>query len=101
MEHERTGDVLTFRLKRDFNLLTARFLQRMSSGTSHVRVDLSRARLVDTEAVIALYRLQRDGIGVTLINPPALFREILGVLDLESYFDVEVLSDARRDGEGQ
>lgn len=100
MEHERSGDVLTVRLKRDFNLLTARHLQRMSTGTAHVRVDLTQARLVDTEAVIALYRLQQDGVRVTLIEPPDLLRELLGVLDLDDYFDVETMVESGEAGTG-
>jgi anti-anti-sigma regulatory factor len=97
MEHERTGDLLTVRLQRDFNLLAARHLQHlaesaMNEGAERVRVDLSEARLVDTEAIIALDRLQRQGLHVTLVHPPALFQEVLELLDLTDAFETDVAS---------
>jgi anti-anti-sigma regulatory factor len=94
MERERTGNLLTVRPQRDFNLLAARHLQHLvesakNQGAEHVRVDLSEARLVDTEAIIALDRLQRQGLHVTLVNPPALFQEVLELLDLTDAFEVK------------
>lgn len=92
MQYERDGDTLTVYFQRDFNLLTARHLRQIVHGEKHVRVDLSRARLVDTEALYALYELQSNDVRITLIDPPDLFHEVVDVLDLEDVFDVEVAS---------
>jgi anti-anti-sigma regulatory factor len=90
MEHHRDGDVLTVALHRDFNLLTARHLRRLAEGATDVRIDCSDSRFIDSEGVMAMYALQRDGATVTLINPPDIFREVLAVLDLDEVFEVEV-----------
>jgi anti-anti-sigma regulatory factor len=90
MEHHRNEDVLTVRLHRDFNLLTARHLQRIADDAREVRIDCRDARLIDSEGVMAMYDLQRSGTTVTLIDPPDIFREVLSILDLKEVFGVEV-----------
>jgi anti-anti-sigma regulatory factor len=90
MTYERDGDTLTVHFQRDFNLLTARHLRQIVQGDTHVRVDLSDARFVDTEALAVLWDLQDDDVDVTLYDPPELFHEMIAELDLESVFDVEV-----------
>jgi ABC-type transporter Mla MlaB component len=88
MDYEREDGTLTVRFRRDFNLLTARHLRQVAQGAEHVRVDLSGARIVDTEALAALWRMQDDGVRVTLYDPPALFHDMVEALDLEGVFDV-------------
>ena len=90
MDYERDGDTATVHFRRDFNLLTARHLRQAAQGAAHVRIDLSHARIVDTEALAALWDLQDEGVTVTLYDPPALFEDMIDVLDLEDVFDVEV-----------
>jgi len=90
MKHERDGGTVTVHFERDFNLLTARHLRQCAQGAEHVRVDLSRVALVDTEALAALHELQEGGTRITLFDPPDLFFEIIEVLELEDVFDVEV-----------
>jgi len=90
MGYERDGDVVTVHFRRDFNLLTARHLCQVAQGAEHVRVDLSRARLVDTEAIAALWELQADGVRVMLYDPPDLYHDLVAALDLENFFEVEV-----------
>lgn len=90
MDYERDGDTVTVHFRRDFNLLTARHLRQVAQGAAHVRIDLSHARIVDTEALAALWELQDDGVCVTVYDPPPLFHEMIDALDLEDVFDVEV-----------
>lgn len=90
MMYERDGDTLTVHLRRDFNLLTARHLRQIVHDETHVRIDLSRARLVDTEALYALHALQSKEVQITLVDPPDLYHEVVEVLNLEDVFDVEV-----------
>ena len=88
MTYERDGDTLTAHFQRDFNLLTARHLRQIVEGDEHVRVDLSDARFVDTEALAVLWDLQDEDVDVTLYDPPELFQEMVAELDLEDIFDV-------------
>jgi len=89
MDYERNDDTVTVHFQRDFNLLTARHLHQVAQGAEHVRVDLSHARLVDTEALAVLWNLQDDGVRVTLYDPPELFHDLVGALEMEEVFDVE------------
>ncbi|WP_332327353.1 hypothetical protein [Salinibacter sp.] len=96
MDLERHGDTLTVRSRRDFNLMAVRHLRYHMEDATRVRIDLARARLVDTEAVMALVRLQKRGVDVTLLEPPDILYEVLEVLELESVFDVEQLVERER-----
>jgi len=96
MDLERHGNTLTVRTRRDFNLMAVRHLKYHLEDATRVRIDLSRARLVDTEAVMVLFRLQKEGLDITLLEPPAIFYEVLEVLELESAFDVERLVERER-----
>jgi anti-anti-sigma regulatory factor len=96
MDLERHGDTLTVRCRRDFNLMTVRHLEHHLGGAKRVRVDLARARLVDTEALMLLHRLREHGVEVRLLEPPPVFYEILEVLELESHFDVDTLVERSR-----
>lgn len=89
MDYERDGDTVTVHFRRDFNLLTARHLYQVAQGADRVRIDLSDARIVDTEALSALWKLQDEGRHVTLHDPPTLFYDMLETLDLTDVFDVE------------
>jgi ABC-type transporter Mla MlaB component len=96
MDLERHGDTLTVRLRRDFNLMAVRHLRHHLENATRVRIDLARARLVDTEAVMALYRLQKRGVEVVLLEPPQIFYEVLEVLELESAFQLDRLVERTR-----
>jgi anti-anti-sigma regulatory factor len=91
MDPERHGDTLTVRPRRDFNLMAVRHLKHHLGDATRVRIDLARAQLVDTEAVMALFRLQKRGVDVRLLEPPPIFFEMLKVLELESAFDLDRL----------
>lgn len=96
MDLERHGDTLTVRVRRDFNLMAVRHLKYHLEDATRIRIDLRRARLVDTEAVMALFRLQREGVTIRLLDPPAIFYEVLEVLELEEAFAVEELVERKR-----
>ncbi len=96
MDLERHGDTLTLRPRRDLNLMAIRHLKHHLEDATRVRIDLSRARLVDTEGVMALFRLKQQGITIRLLDPPPIFYEVLEVLELESAFDLDRLVERRR-----
>lgn len=100
MDLERDGDTLTARLRRDFNLMAVQHLKHHLGDARHVRIDLSRSRLVDTEAVMALHDLKTNGLEVTLLRPPAIFYEVLELLGLKEPFEVERLVEEQRPDRG-
>lgn len=89
MDYDRDGNTVTVHFRRDFNLLTARHLRQVAQGAAHVRVDLSDARIVDTEALAALWRMQDEGMQVTLYDPPDLFYDMVDALELDGVFEVK------------
>jgi ABC-type transporter Mla MlaB component len=96
MDLEHDDDTLTVRIRRDFNLMAVRHLKYHLDDATRVRIDLRRARLVDTEAVMALVRLLRSGVTVRLLDPPGIFYEVLDVLELDDAVDVEEIVEQRR-----
>ena len=89
MHIEKIGNQLTIKLLRDFNLLTARKIDRLSRDVSNITIDLANSRFVDSEALKVLYRLVTSGKVIKLKNPPELFSEIIQVLGLHPVFDVK------------
>lgn len=100
MEHERNGDILTLRCRRDFNLMAVQHLKYRLKEASHIRIDLSRARLVDTEAIMALDALQREGRTITLLHPPPILEDVLEVLNLRDHFDGDTFTKHPRTSSG-
>lgn len=88
MHHTRENGHLNVELDRDFNLFTARYLERLAETATSVTVDLHATRLVDTEGIIALDRIQRGGKDVTVRNPPDMFFDVLRVLNLGGLFTI-------------
>jgi ABC-type transporter Mla MlaB component len=91
MDYDQSGDRLTVRLTRDFNWLAVRRIEPLAQSVQHVDIDLSGARLIDSEALMLIDRLQRAGKTVQLRNPPDLLYEIIDALEAESVFDVDTL----------
>lgn len=100
MDHQRTGRLLTVRCLRDFNLMAVRHLTYRLHDATDIRIDLSHARLVDTEAVMALDALHREGHSITLVNPPPLFDDVLDVLGLRDHFDGALRIERHRTPDG-
>ena len=86
MEYEKAEGRLTVALQRDFNLFTAARIEALAQDCAQVRIDMSASKIVDSEAVGALYRLVRAGKAVHLVDPPPLFFEVLEVLGLADHF---------------
>lgn len=88
---EKQGSTLVVSLDTGFNRLVRRRLEKRienESGIDRLRVDMSRSRLIDSEGVIFLYRWQKSGKKLELINPPWIFFEILRILELDTVWDV-------------
>lgn len=91
MDFVQTGARLDIRLKRDFNLLTTRKIARLAEDADTICIDLVRSRIVDSEALMLLYRLVRADKQVILKNPPPILDEIIHILGLEPVLDLKKL----------
>lgn len=92
MEYEKTESELRVRLIRDFNLFTARRIAPLAEDVATVHIDLSRAKIVDSEAVRLLYKLVRSGKRVTLARPPEIMKEVIDVLGLREVLDIDAMT---------
>jgi anti-anti-sigma regulatory factor len=90
VEVYRTQGRLSIRLLRDLNLYSATRIQRLARDATEVRIDLTRSKFIDSEAVRVLYELHRDGRVITLVNPPRLYDEVVNILGLRDVFDAAV-----------
>jgi len=75
-------------LKGDFNYPVVKRIERLLSSEEidSFSVELSRAKVVDSEGIKFLYFLDRDGIEITVVNPPYIFNKILSILELTDKF---------------
>jgi ABC-type transporter Mla MlaB component len=91
MEHAHRDDTLTVRLSNDFNWLAVQQIEPLTADATHIRIDLSDVRLLDTEALMLIERLQRAGKTVQLIDPPDLLYDLIDLLELDPALDVDAL----------
>lgn len=83
MDYEIEQRRLRVRLIRDFNLLTARRVEKLAKEADSVTIDLTQSKIVDSVAIITLHRMITSGKKVKLINPPKVFGEAVHVLGLD------------------
>lgn len=93
MDYEIKQRELRVRLIRDFNLLTARRVEKLADEADTIDIDLSRSKIVDSVAIVTLHRLVSSGKKVTLINPPRIFGEAVRVLGLDDILKLDELVD--------
>jgi len=91
MDYEIKQRELRVRLIRDFNLLTARRVERLAGEADTVDIDLTRSKIVDSVAIVTLHRLVSSGKKVTLVNPPKIFGEAVRVLGLDDVLKLDEL----------
>jgi anti-anti-sigma regulatory factor len=96
MDYEKTPERLDVRLIRDFNLFTARRVSALAEGVEHVRIDLSNAKIVDSEAVRLLYEFVSSGKRVTLVRPPPILNEVIDILGLNEVLDLNIMIEEER-----
>ena len=96
MDYEKTDERLDVRLIRDFNLFTARRVAALAEDVGHIRIDLSNAKIVDSEAVRLLYHFVTSGRRVTLVRPPEILSEVIDVLGLNEVLDLDTMIEEER-----
>lgn len=95
MDFEIEQRQLRVRLIRDFNLLTARQVEKLAAEVDVVDIDLSLSKIVDSVAIATVHRLVSSGKKVKLVNPPRIFDEAVRVLGLEDILKLDELVDRR------
>jgi len=91
MDYEIKQRTLRVRLIQDFNLLTARQVEKLAADAETVDIDLTRSKIVDSVAIVTVHRLVSSGKKVTLINPPKIFGEAVRVLGLDDVLKLDEL----------
>lgn len=91
MDYEHDDGRLTVRMTHDFNWPAAQRIAALAEDANHVVIDLADVRLLDSEALVLLDRLQRAGKTVQVREPPPLFYELIDVLELHPIFDVDAM----------
>jgi hypothetical protein len=95
MDYEIEKRTLRVRLIRDFNLLTARQVEKLAVEADVVDIDLSRSKIVDSVAIVTLHRLVTSGKRVTLVNPPKIFGEAVRALGLDDVLKLDTMVTKR------
>jgi ABC-type transporter Mla MlaB component len=93
MDYEIKQRELRIRLIRDFNLLTARQIDKLAAEVDVVNIDLSRVKIVDSVGIATLHRLVSSGKKIKLVNPPRIFGEAVRVLGLDDILKLDELVD--------
>jgi len=63
-------------------------------------VDLRRSKIVDSEALIYLFKLSDLGIRITLLQPPPVYFEALRILELDRTAQFRRINVVRRKNKG-
>ncbi len=84
IEARKSNGTLKIKVLNYFNLLTRNKIEnRLTKEINILEIDFSSCKLLDSEAVIFMYRWEKSGKELTLINPPSIFFEILEILELK------------------
>lgn len=86
----KEGKNLNITVRGDFNLRTKKLiLSRINPAVNMLIVNLMDCERMDSEGVIFLHRWLEKGNRLQLIEPPAIFFEILELLDLDRSWDLD------------
>ncbi len=91
MKWHHTPTKLYVKIEQNLNLNTTRLIRRVAEDKEDLLLDLSQARIVDSEGVIFMYRWLREGKKLTLFHPPRILWEIVKILQLESVLPLDQL----------
>mgnify|MGYP000306500074 CR=1 FL=1 len=87
----KEGNKLEVKLNNAFNLTARNKLEnRLPKEITHLQIDLSDCRLVDSEGVIFMFEWQNTGNTLELINPPDILFEIIEILELREHWNATI-----------
>jgi len=97
MHYTTSKNSIDIQLDKDFNLVAAQQIDALVGSKNNVRLDLTHARLVDSEAIAMLHRYMLEGRRVILKNPPKIFYEVIRILGLHTHWNLDELIDPSSD----
>ena len=83
---------LKITLDGNLNYVAAQEIEPLTSQAHQVTIDLSNARIIDSEGVILLFTIVRRGKILRLQNPPAIIEELIPALGLQEVLRLEELT---------
>lgn len=84
----KKGSVVEAVIRRNFNYRIRKMIEgRVGRDTKKLKLDLGRTKIIDSEAVIFLYKWLRDGKSLELVEPPDILFEILDLLEIRKEWD--------------
>lgn len=83
---------LEITLDGNLNYVAAQEIEPLTSQARKVTIDLSNARIIDSEGVILLFTIVRRGKILRLKNPPAIIEELIPALGLQEVLRLEELT---------
>lgn len=84
MKYELKNRQFKVELMRDFNFITAKKVTELAAEADAVTIDLSRSKIVDSEAIKSMVMLINEGKSVHIVHPPEILFETMEILDLGS-----------------
>lgn len=93
MQYRQKERKLFLKVEQNLNWVTARRIERAAMEVDEVYLDLSDARIVDSEGVILLYHLLEAGKIVRIKEAPIILSEIVNALDLQEVIPLDILTD--------
>ncbi len=89
---KRTDSFIQISMVGNLNWMATVKLVELVGDMPEICLDLSRIRFVDSEGIILLCKWNKEGRKIWLIDPPAILKELVAVLQLEEILDVEKMS---------
>lgn len=89
IESRKSEDTLKVTLLNNFDILTRNKIEsRATKEIENLEIDFSNCKILDSEAVIFMYRWNKSGKTLKLINPPDILFEILDILELNDIWQL-------------
>lgn len=99
MEYHKTDQTLFVRLKSDLTYPAVKRLETLVNveDLEKLVIDLTESKIVDSEGIRFIYTVMKEGIQVTLVNPPYIFGKIVDILRLKEYMKkLKIVKEERR-----
>ena len=98
MEYHKTDQTLFVKLKSDLTYPAVKKLEALVNveDLENLVIDLTESKIVDSEGIRFIYTVMKEGVQVTLINPPYIFDKIIDILKLKNYMkDLKIVKEER------
>lgn len=93
IQTHKSENTLQVKVLNNFNLQTKNKIEsRLTREIDKLEIDLSGSKLLDSEAVIFMYKWDKSDKELKLINPPEILFEILEILELENVWKPDIVS---------